>query len=450
MRYLLTILLLSLAEVSAQTTSATPTGYVVRIESSSVYLDLGANSGASPGQDFQIYKEGEELKHPVTNQPLGRLNDTLAGGTLREVLPLYSIGTLSSPTAGIKPGMRAKLLLKSPSPAPAQTLSPWGPAKPPSPDIQTRWRSPLFDFKIVGMAVGDFLGNSQHQIALTDEKTIRLYPYPPQDNKPLAEFTHPGIMPRIVSLDTADLNSNGRSEIFASLYNGSFERLETVILEMEEGKLRRISDIPWLVRTIQDPEGRGVLACQQIIDDSSFPFTGVYPLTYKGGRYGPSSRALPHKGADSIFDFTQANLDGQTPGLLYLSANSRLSVRSALGFWKSREAYSQTPTRLRWHEKLIEFRPSLAVSYDDQNRSHLYILRNLSRFGFVTDRFGTFTSAELHRKYWNGLALETEWKTELGGYAPALAMLGDPHRPQEIIVAVVGSTGKSSLWVFDP
>ena len=41
------------------------------------------------------------------------------------------------------------------------------------------------------------------------------------------------------------------------------------------------------MRTYQDEEGKPQLAVQQLVDDNSFPFSGIYPLAYKDGKYGP-------------------------------------------------------------------------------------------------------------------------------------------------------------------
>ncbi len=435
------LLLLTLSPAGAQTSTAPAAGYVVRVDSAGVYLDLGHASGASAGQGFVIYAEGDELRHPVTGASLGRTETPLARGTLREIRPLYSLGTLSTGSSEIREGLRARLEPKAAAPPPAPAAPGGTPTRSP------RWRSPALDLAVTGMAVADFKGDGSLQAALSDGKRVLLYPYPPSEDKPLARYSHPGTAPRLLSLEAADLNGNGRSEIFATLYNGTFERFETLVLELEAGSLRQVAEIPGVVRGHQDPEGKRALAVQQLVADSTFPFGAISPLAFKDGKYGPGRGSIRHKRVEWIYDFTTASLDG-TKAVLFLTANERLRVQFEKRHWRTREAYGQTPARVRWHGRLLHFHPPMPVAYPGGAAS-IYLVKNVSALGSLSEPFGLFGSAELHRKDWGGLSLESSWKSELSGYCPALALVG-PENPGELAVAVVGTSGKSSLWIYDP
>src|SRR4051812_12678233 len=95
---------------AARAQAAGPTaGYVVRVDSHGVYLDLGAQAGASVGQAFEVYSEGDVLKHPVTGQSLGRLESKVSAGVIEQVEPLYSVGAVGD-HAAVSAGMRARLI----------------------------------------------------------------------------------------------------------------------------------------------------------------------------------------------------------------------------------------------------------------------------------------------------------------------------------------------------
>lgn len=432
----------------AQTTPAGPLGYVVRVDSGSVYLDFSEKTGASVGRPFHIYTEGTEVKHPVTGQSLGRAETTVARGTLKEVLPMMSIGAVSSSTGEIKQGMRARLGEKPAPPAPpVQTVS----SKPGDVPLRApHWKSPVFDFQATGMTVADFKGDGTLQVALADTKKVRLYPYPPADDKPLAEFAHPGIAPRIVSLESADLNGNGKAELFVSLYNETFTRFETLVLELDGGRWKQLADLPWLVRAHQDGSGRRTLACQQLVEDATFPFSGIYPVVFKDGKYSQGKDPIKHKRVDWIYGFTKADLDGHAPALLYLTTTDKLRVQFEKNYWKTTDSFGQTPTRVRWQGKLLEFHPPMPVGYDDQKRAAVYLAKNISMLGSLSEPFGLFNSAEIHRKSWNGVSLVSDWKSELGGYSTALALATPPGKAEELAVVVVGTSGKSMIWTYEP
>jgi hypothetical protein len=45
---------------------------VVKVEGDRVLVDLGARRGAYEGMELEVYREGEEVKHPISGQILGR------------------------------------------------------------------------------------------------------------------------------------------------------------------------------------------------------------------------------------------------------------------------------------------------------------------------------------------------------------------------------------------
>ncbi|MBI5210389.1 MAG: VCBS repeat-containing protein [Elusimicrobia bacterium] len=473
-----------------------PSGYVVRAEAANVYLDYGQASGVQTGQPFVIYKEGAELIHPVTKASLGRIETTLAEGTIWEVHPSYSIGALKAKPSGVIPaGARVRLL----APAPAAASTPPVPV-PPSPAAQSaagaaaplraplsdaakaektaveakaqeedestqdgetvgkpknrraRWKSGVFDYQIMGIAVADFNGDGSPELAAAEETAIHLYAYPPTDAKSKADYKYPGIQPAIMSLEAADLNKNGRPELFVTVYNQGLARMETAVLELDAGGgWTKIGETPLVVRSYQGAKGERILAAQQLIDNQTFPFGSIYPLAYRDGKYVRGEEAVRYKRIDWIYDFTTMDPDGSGPVPLYYTATDRIRVDLKKGSWKSPEPYGQTPNRLRWKgDRLLQCRPELLLDYGEKGEPALYAVRNIARFGGLAHTFGLYARAEIHRKTWNGLGFDTTWKSDLTGFSPAIAWVPAGQGARELAVAVVGTTGKSALWIYDP
>lgn len=423
-------------------------GYVVKIESGSVYLDLGEKAGAVSGETFQIYTEGEELKHPVTGQSLGRIEKPVAEGRVTLALPLYSVGRLlaDQPADAVKPGMRARL-----QPQPAAGLIPAGQAgqNPAAREREPRWKSPPLPYAVVGMAAADFRGDGTTTLALADKNTVSLYDYPPKLGQPLAQYVVPGVGPRILSLAAGDVDGDKRSELFVTIYNETFDRVETEILQWSDGRWTQAGELPWMVRSFQDGSGRPVLAMQQLIADETFPFSKIYRLAFADGKYAPGE-ALPLKRVEFLYDFTQASLQpGKPPALLYQTPTDRLRAQFQDGFWKTEDAYGQTPTRLRWHGRLLEFHPQIPVSYQE-GKASVFLIRNLAALGGLSEPFGVFSGARIERHDWNGIALAPTWRAELGGYCTAAALIPAADKPADLAVAVTSTAGTSAVWIFDP
>ena len=445
-----TLLFALCAPLAAQAPAEAPSGYVVRVESGSIYLDFTEKTGAAPGQPFTVYTEGEELLHPVTKASMGRIQTTVAEGALSVVLPTYSVGAVRAGSPEVKAGMRARLG-QAPKPAAAPAPAPQAlNAKDAVPPRAPRLKGPTLDYKITGMAIADFQGEGKPSAVVADAKTINLYPFPLKDAQPLAQFVLPGVGPRIISLSAGDLNGNGRAELFVTLYNDTFTRMETVVLELVDGKWKQLADLPWMVRSFQDAEGKPVLAMQQLIEDQTFPFSSIYPVAYKDGQYARGDKAIRFKRIDFLYDFTQADLGaGKDPALLYETSTNHIRVQFKDGFWKTPEAYGQTPTRLRWHSRLLEFHPQFPVGYET-GKTAVYLIKNNSMLGSLSEPFGLFNGGQIERHEWNGVSLEPIWRADLGGYCTAAALVPGPKNASDLAVAVTGTAGKSSIWVFDP
>ena len=428
--------------------AAPPKGYVVKIDGAQVWLDLTAVDGAAPGRGFEIYTEGEEIKHPVTGEILGKSATTIARGKIEDVAEKFSVGRITETSPLIKAGQRARLTAVMAAGAPA---APVVTRRPGDAELRgPRTRGASLPFVVTGMTVADFDGAGKPQVVLSDEKIFRLYAYPAAENKILAQGELPGTGQRVLSLESADLDKNGKAELFVSAYNEGFRRLETSVYQLDGGKWAKIADLPYLVHAHQNGKGARVLASQQIQDDKTFPFGAVYPLVYVDGKYAQGRPSLNPKRADWLYGFTYAQLDeAGEPASLYLTSVNSLRVQFPNGQWRSSESFGQSPIRVRWYDNLLEFHPPMIATYGAKGFDNLYIVRNLAMLGGLANPFGLFNGGELHAKSWTGVAFETAWKAELGGSSPGIALIETDGR-RELIVAVAGSTGKSAVWTFDP
>lgn len=425
-------------------------GFVVRADSSTVWLDLTAADGAAPGRSFEVYDEGEELRHPVSGESLGRVRKTVAEGRIVELAEKHSLGKVAALKGELKPGQRARLADAAPPPlAAAPLLSPDARAAEPGARAP-KLRGATLDYAVVGLAVADFDASKRPQLALASEDAIRLYAYPGAQAAPLAEAELEGTGARALGLDAADLDGDGKAELFVSVYDDAFRRFETRVYELEGGKWAKVAELPFLTRSYQDAAGARVLGSQQIVDDKTFPFGSIYPLAYRDGKYVQASPALKMKRAEWLFGLNVAQLGAGEPSLLYLTNVHALRVQRGSHSWRTADDdYGQTPVRVRWHDRLLEFNPPMPALYGASGFEGLFTARNFAALGGLASPFGLFNRAELQRKRWNGLALETAWKAEIPGCVQGIAVAEPEPGRAELVTAIRGSAQQSSIWVFE-
>jgi hypothetical protein len=282
-------------------------------------------------------------------------------------------------------------------------------------------------------------------LALAGERAVSLYPYPPQANQARTVFNPGGNNRLILSLEAADLNGNGKPELFVSYFNPNMSRPETAIVELGPEGFKTLDEIPWLVRAHQTPEGGWVLAAQQLQESRTFPFSAIYPLVYKDGRYRTGLRSIRLRRAEWIYNFTQINLGDAGPAVLTYTSTDRLRVDLKKGHWSSSDSFGRTPVRFSWSDRILECHPRPAVHYRGPGPGSVFVIRNIPALGGLAAPFGKFSGAEVLRLEWDGLGLRAAWKSQLSGYASALALV----RGEELAVAVAGSGGSSAVWIYD-
>ena len=79
-------------------------GVVIKVETSEFMVDMGEEKGLKKGMKVVVFKEGEEIKHPLTGELLGRKNKKLGEIILRDVQTKFGTGEASETDGTIEVG----------------------------------------------------------------------------------------------------------------------------------------------------------------------------------------------------------------------------------------------------------------------------------------------------------------------------------------------------------
>ena len=151
------------------------------------------------------------------------------------------------------------------------------------------------------------------------------------------------------------------------------------------------------------------------------------------------------------YGFAAAQDPAVGPFHIFYSPGENIRLQFKKGNWTTPETYGQTASRVRWHDHLLKFHPRLVLTQANGALTGLYTVKNNPGLGGLAGLFGIYGSGELHRLKWNGMSLEPEWKADLGGYAADTTLAKpDAAHPEELLVAVVGKGGQTSVWKFQP
>ncbi len=205
----------------------------------------------------------------------------------------------------------------------------------------TIWKSLRFDSEIKSLSIGDILGDKKNELVIVNDNSVSLYRLESGKLQLISEATG-GRDETPIRVDVADLNHNGRSEIFVtSLYRNKME-LKSYVLEWNGTELVRIAqNLPWYFRAVTFPKTGLTLLGQQRGNAALFG-GNVYEMTWQNGVYQPTSPVASPPGA-SIFGFTPGNAmnDGADMTVALTSAlHLRLYSPSGDVEWTSSEQFT--------------------------------------------------------------------------------------------------------------
>jgi TolB-like protein len=318
------------------------------------------------------------------------------------------------------------------------------------------WRSPRIDGQIASLAVADVDLDDKNEVLALMPDSLRIYRLAERhfalvrklDNGPKGEY---------LFVDAADINGNGRPEIFVT--NMNYMSLESFVLEYQaDGSLSYVAkDLPYYFRVQKDPldTGKHILLAQQ--KDVMEAFAGpIYKMGFDGTTYVPREELPKPDRYLNVCNMLLADLNGAgRAATLMIGPSWGLHVfQGGQEIYTSEDAYQATAKFVELPpgaspgtigvENMWYFLPARMVLSDlDQNgRAEVLVLRNRDRLLDLLGKMKAYYQGTLYSLYWNGLSLVENWRTpRISGYVTdyALGDAGNVGRPA-LVIAVNNKT----------
>ncbi len=189
-----------------------------------------------------------------------------------------------------------------------------------------------------GMSTGDVDGNGVDDIVTITDNQVTVYRLDQGQWRKLAEYDSRGTF---IGVDAADVNRNGKQEVFVTQFNQSSNRLISFVLEWDGERMQRIAaQLPWYFRRIDMFRHGRVLIGQR--QGTGKPFaTGIFIMQWTADAYTPGERlTLPQD--MSIFGFAfGAVRSPDTPEVVKYDSDGYVQVLSSSGEekWITTERY---------------------------------------------------------------------------------------------------------------
>jgi hypothetical protein len=300
--------------------------------------------------------------------------------------------------------------------------------------------APELPFLARAVVYGDFEGNGKPAYVFSDGTRLHLYRTEPsgwqevwtetpvkrdivsQEWVGWTSQTDPASIMEQINVDSADINGNGRPEIFVTAMFGG--KAFSYVIEFQEGGYRRIADVPGFLRVLRYP-GKSAVLIGQAYDPVTF-FSGQ-PKVYSAveGKYVAGAEfTLPKE--LGLYGWTYANLGDRQPLLVALDDDDYLMVYSGLTMvWKSAEQYfgaglfvykpvmgidavlSGQKSALDKSQRVRIRGRVVAFDLNSDGKDEIVIQKNIG-----SSLLNAYTGAELCSLAWTGSRLEQIWSVK--------------------------------------
>ena len=313
------------------------------------------------------------------------------------------------------------------------------------------WKSHNFNFAINGVALGDVDGDGKTEVVFISKQRVYVHRF---ENQRLFQIWEKAAKRhgRLIAVDVADVNANGRAEIFVTSLKGGGDRLDSFVLEWNGNSFQPLSEgDSWYYRVINLPDrGRVLLGQKRTMDEAFVP--GVYQLAWRNGQYAPQERLTLPKGIN-IFGFGVGDVMNNGRQMIVAfdeGDHLRIFSRSGEEKWKSGERYGGSMNYVESWSKNEDVPDRLYLpqriyvhDFDGDGKQEVVVASNEGTLGRLFARLRRFTSGYMASLSWSSLGLVLNRQTpKLSGYVSDFAIGDfDNDGTHEVVVAHVGKGG---------
>lgn len=357
---------------------------VVRVDGQKVYIDTSVlNRSVSKGETFKIILSSERLVNPKTGKDLGPLYTYSPEGKITEVQPMYAVGELPKGTKAAV-GLEAVLEpLAAEEPA-AKTVKTQD-AKPSS--VRKTTYAPV-EQEIVSLSTAAVTAPEAENI-VTLSKKGQLTVWTPAGDKleQNLSFQIPaGKTPLTVSAYPAQ--NAQTADIFVTVYDASREKISTLVLSNQNGRLTQTDTLPYFVKELGCGAEKMLWAQKPFV--SGAKPGNARKLAYQNGKFVLTGDTL-NTGRNWLTGVNEAD------GSLVITAQNGVIRRTSPDGKKaeSKSLFASAPNRVKYKQEILKFYPSVQVFGPADNRVYAAV-ENTAKLGLLSDTFGQYQSGKIH------------------------------------------------------
>ena len=330
------------------------------------------------------------------------------------------------------------------------------------------WKTQNFKTEIKGAALGDVDGDTNNEVVFIGRNIIYIYRYADRRFGKIAEI--PGeTYNTYIGIDVADINDNGKSEIFVTSLSDK-NRLRSFVLEWNGTEYKTVVEREnWHFRVVKTPDRGGPTLLGQKGGNEDIFSGGIYELKWDNGRYAPADKQLLPRWV-SVYGFTYGDVlkNGQE-SVLAIRDTGTLSILGDGGKeeWTSNETYGGSDIYLlspadkkaatsvgrqidptAFKGRYLQQRIFITDLDEDKN-NEVIVVKNHDASRGLLQRYRNFSGGHFEALVWDTIGLRRIWKTrKFSGYISDYNVGDlDNDGKDELVFAVIA---KSDTVITEP
>ncbi len=318
------------------------------------------------------------------------------------------------------------------------------------------WLSPNLKDNPIGMITADLDGDGQLEIAVAYRNSIAIYRMTSGDFDLLDSIEFPG-KTKLLSIDSIDLTSDGREEIYLTAANDY--SLYSQCVEYINGHYERsIKGIDWYLRVVENPHQGKYLVGQKAGNKENFFAGSPFKVQRNGDKLVKGDDiSLPFKA--NMFSFNTLVADDGSL-LTFTSNDDHLYVATEEGdeLWDSAEKIGGTEEFFYIApDKNSEMVPPTYIGKRILSLGAGQVLALQNEGTRALERYRDFDGNNLTALKWDGKQMQELWKTAYqSGYLADFAVAdADNDGEKEIVMAIrykssnVLQRGRSNIVIIE-
>jgi TolB-like protein len=326
--------------------------------------------------------------------------------------------------------------------------------------FQKFWRSASFKHLINGISMGDVDGDGKIETVVVTPNDVIVY-RAERGKFYKAHEIKDNSSRYFIGVDVADINENGFPEIFVTSLAATRNVVDSIVFEYDGKAFHKIVDgSSWYFRVADVPSRGKILLGQK--HRVAKPFSGrIYDMIWQNSEYVPEAEIKTPREIQ-VMGFALGDIlnDKQETAAAYRK-DDRIQIIDASGkeMWLSSERYggstlhSYGEIQYRSQVRNFIYYPMrlLVTDTNGDGESEMIVVKNHEVTGGHLEQFRKFTNAHFESMTWDGLGLQTRWRTrKITGFIRDYT-LGDFDNDGkiELVAAVILSEG-SIVLITEP